>query len=727
MATGGGLIGALRVTLGLDSSQFEAGSKRARQIAKRDVSEIQKTLKGVTSAFKGMLAITAATGLVSAASRALDYASSLAEIAQQLGITTRDLQVYRYVASQVGIEQDEMDKGLQKLTKSIGEAAVGVKKPAAAFRELGVSVQDSSGQLLTAGEVIPRLSDALSKIEEPAKRARLETALFGKTGQQLDTMLTEGARGIQAYADEAERLGLIMGDDLIQKADAAADRLAVLGKVLEVQLASAVAENAEGVLVFANAFISLVGAIGESLVWLRKFGQGARQAINVAQGWTVTGERASGEAGYRARARYFSDGVAADEEERRLKEMGKTARNAKLREPGDLPTPSGGGGRKRAAQKDRSAEYEARYLDQLARARVENLDAYAELTGSFEEEYTARMAALAADRAAFDREIKLDEHLDTAKRAQLTAERDRYDELQEQLIEEQRSSEVAKRVHAVEKAQIEALEEVARYQLEITRTASGRREVELNLLELKKREERAQLELVLATEKTSSEAWQRAHGDMETLDARYDRQADLVRRSTMGPMEGYLDSLPKTADDISESFERIRVDGLQSLTDGFAEAITGARSLGDVFKSVTNQIIADIARIMIQKAIANGLSSALGGLFGGGDGGGIAGMGHESGGHLPGFAGGGSFMVGGNPGIDRNVLAINGIPRARVSANENIKVGFGGAGGAGPIVIQMEEGALFRPVVRREAAGVSIQTTRANNSASNRRSRQRLA
>jgi hypothetical protein len=39
---------------------------------------------------------------------------------------------------------------------------------------------------------------------------------------------------------------------------------------------------------------------------------------------------------------------------------------------------------------------------------------------------------------------------------------------------------------------------------------------------------------------------------------------------------------------------------------------------------------------------------------------------------LPGFATGGSFMVGGRGGTDMNTLSINGIPRARVSASEMI-------------------------------------------------------
>ncbi len=41
---------------------------------------------------------------------------------------------------------------------------------------------------------------------------------------------------------------------------------------------------------------------------------------------------------------------------------------------------------------------------------------------------------------------------------------------------------------------------------------------------------------------------------------------------------------------------------------------------------------------------------------------------------VPGLANGGAFDVGGIPGVDRNLLSINGIPRARVSARERVHV-----------------------------------------------------
>src|SRR3546814_1906505 len=65
----------------------------------------------------------------------------------QLGVSTRALQEYRYAASQAGIEQAEMDKALEQLTRRLGDAAQGVKEPLAALERLGVRSEEHTSEL----------------------------------------------------------------------------------------------------------------------------------------------------------------------------------------------------------------------------------------------------------------------------------------------------------------------------------------------------------------------------------------------------------------------------------------------------------------------------------------------------------------------------------------------------------------------------------------------------
>lgn len=91
----------------------------------------------------------------------------------------------------------------------------------------------------------------------------------------------------------------------------------------------------------------------------------------------------------------------------------------------------------------------------------------------------------------------------------------------------------------------------------------------------------------------------------------------------------------------------------------------------------------------------------------------------------PGFATGGSFQVKGMRGVDANMLSLNGQPIARVSHGETVGVGRGG----GPSVVQLVvgEGQMFEPRVASISGGVSIQTVRSSNQVAASRQRQSLA
>jgi hypothetical protein len=189
--------------------------------------------------------------LVALTEQAIDYASGLQEVSQQLGVTARDLQIYRYAATQVGISQEDIEKGLSKLTVTMGKAELGAKAPIAAFNAIGISIDELRGK--TAGEALPLIADGLERIKDPAQRAALEVTLFGKAGQKLDTLLAGGSGQINELADAAEHLGLVLSDKDIAQADAVADKLSEVKQVLAANIAHAVADNSSAIFTFAEA------------------------------------------------------------------------------------------------------------------------------------------------------------------------------------------------------------------------------------------------------------------------------------------------------------------------------------------------------------------------------------------------------------------------------------------------------------------------------------------
>lgn len=80
-------------------------------------------------------------------------------------------------------------------------------------------------------------------------------------------------------------------------------------------------------------------------------------------------------------------------------------------------------------------------------------------------------------------------------------------------------------------------------------------------------------------------------------------------------------AIPDAAARANESLLMVAQSGINSLADGLTDVIMGTASLGEVFREVAAQILADLIRIQIQKLLMDTLGSALGlpglGSFGG--------------------------------------------------------------------------------------------------------------
>ncbi len=143
--------------------------------------------------------------------------------------------------------------------------------------------------------------------------------------------------------------------------------------------------------------------------------------------------------------------------------------------------------------------------------------------------------------------------------------------------------------------------------------------------------------------------------------------------------------------------EQQRIEGFAdyvhgNLSRGLAEAIVRGRNLGDVLvdsleRAATALLESGIFDLLSGQGFggkggfggfSSWIGSAIGSLFGGGT-------------SVPKFATGGSFMVGGNPGVDRNMLSLNGMPVARVSKGETVGVGWGGGGGGKVEIVLRDE------------------------------------
>ena len=218
---GSAVVGALRVTLGLDSAQFTTGMKNA-QTGLQKFAGIAKTgalaIAGAMAAAGGAIA-TAMAGVIT-------RAGDMYELSQALGLTVEDLSRMTYAAELSGVQIEGLEKAIKKLSVSLFDASQSGAGPAAnAFRMLGISAVDAEGNVRPVIDVMGDLADRFSKMPGGAEKTALAMRVFGKAGADMIPMLNEGRDGLQEMYDEAQRLGIVLDTETAASAEALGDEL----------------------------------------------------------------------------------------------------------------------------------------------------------------------------------------------------------------------------------------------------------------------------------------------------------------------------------------------------------------------------------------------------------------------------------------------------------------------------------------------------------------------
>lgn len=153
------------------------------------------------------------------------------KMAQRTGFSTEALSQLGFAAEQSGSNLDALDKGLAGMARFSVQAERGLSTATDTLNELGLKADDLKGK--SPEQQFLTLADALSKVEDPTKRAGLALQVFGRNGRELLPLLNQGAGGIVALMQQADRLGLTISQ---QDADAAAkltDTLNILWRVVK--------------------------------------------------------------------------------------------------------------------------------------------------------------------------------------------------------------------------------------------------------------------------------------------------------------------------------------------------------------------------------------------------------------------------------------------------------------------------------------------------------------
>lgn len=175
--------------------------------------EVAEKTKAISTAAAGL-----GGALLGNAINAAANADDLNALSQQTGFTVEELQKMKYASDIVDVSMDQMTGSIQKMTKQMSS---GNK----AFETLGVSLTDANGNMRDATDVWYDSLDALSKIESETERDALSMEIFGKSAMDMAGIIDDGGQSLKELGDEAEGLGLIMSQDMVDDANLLQDSI----------------------------------------------------------------------------------------------------------------------------------------------------------------------------------------------------------------------------------------------------------------------------------------------------------------------------------------------------------------------------------------------------------------------------------------------------------------------------------------------------------------------
>ena len=218
-------VADISTKLSLNNRDFKKGLQATSKSIAKFHEGFKRAARRVAKA--GALALAAATAsIVAIVKSTTDSIDEVAKVSQKLGIPIEKLSALGHVADQTGVSVQNMQTGLQRMTRRISEAGLGTGVAVKALAELGIKTADIID--LSPDEQFLAIADAMENVHSQSDRVRLGFALFDTEGVALINTMAGGSDAILALMADAEALGLTFSQehaDMVIASKDATDRM----------------------------------------------------------------------------------------------------------------------------------------------------------------------------------------------------------------------------------------------------------------------------------------------------------------------------------------------------------------------------------------------------------------------------------------------------------------------------------------------------------------------
>lgn len=140
-----------------------------------------------------------------------------------LGLTTKAYQELQFAAKRENISNETLTTSFLKMNKSVGELQKGHGQLFSSLSKTNPALLKQLKNTKSSEEAFTLLSKAVQDAPNQLQRTAIAASAFGRGGMEMMKLIEVGPAGIQKLRDEAQKLGIVMNDDMISGAAKFAD------------------------------------------------------------------------------------------------------------------------------------------------------------------------------------------------------------------------------------------------------------------------------------------------------------------------------------------------------------------------------------------------------------------------------------------------------------------------------------------------------------------------
>ncbi|MGB4059617.1 MAG: hypothetical protein WBK26_05310 [Burkholderiaceae bacterium] len=209
----------LTIKLAAEVAEFISKIKGVESLVSGVAQRMRDSFSGLWATLGATVSVAGLGAFVKASINAMDQ---LDELSQRYGVSVKELSGLQLAFKQSGIEQDAMASSMGKLQRAMADGNRGLAA-------IGVGTRNADGSLRGTSAVLLDVADKFAGLQDGAGKTALAVEIFGKSGADMVPLLNSGSDGIKDMISTAERLGLVLEDEVAAKAGNFNDTLELVG------------------------------------------------------------------------------------------------------------------------------------------------------------------------------------------------------------------------------------------------------------------------------------------------------------------------------------------------------------------------------------------------------------------------------------------------------------------------------------------------------------------